>query len=139
MTKRERVYNKYGGLCAYTGKPLGPDWQIDHVVPVRAFRRYENFKFVGYDGKPHDISNLLPAIRIINHYKRGQDLELFRRYISELHVRMSKLPKNTQVPQTIARKAYIAEVANLFEIAPDKPFGGLFYFETLTDEIRRIL
>ena len=32
MTKREKVYNKYGGKCAYTGKPLGQDWQIDHVT-----------------------------------------------------------------------------------------------------------
>jgi 5-methylcytosine-specific restriction endonuclease McrA len=30
---REEVYNKYGGLCAYTGKPLGDDWQIDHIHP----------------------------------------------------------------------------------------------------------
>ena len=23
---REAVFQKYGGFCAYTGKPLGPDW-----------------------------------------------------------------------------------------------------------------
>ena len=34
MTKRERIYNKFGGLCAYSGTPLESDWQIDHVKPV---------------------------------------------------------------------------------------------------------
>ena len=32
MTKRERIFKKYDGLCAYTGKPLEKDWQIDHVT-----------------------------------------------------------------------------------------------------------
>jgi len=34
MTLRERVYAKYNGKCAYTGKPLDSDWQIDHLNPV---------------------------------------------------------------------------------------------------------
>ena len=31
MTKREKVYNKFNGKCAYTGTPLESDWQIDHM------------------------------------------------------------------------------------------------------------
>lgn len=34
MNKRERIYNKFGGLCAYSGTPLEDDWQIDHICPV---------------------------------------------------------------------------------------------------------
>jgi 5-methylcytosine-specific restriction endonuclease McrA len=32
---RRVIHDKFGGRCAYTGKPLGDDWQIDHVVPKR--------------------------------------------------------------------------------------------------------
>jgi 5-methylcytosine-specific restriction endonuclease McrA len=31
--KREQVYKKYGGRCAYTGTPLKDDWQVDHIIP----------------------------------------------------------------------------------------------------------
>lgn len=31
MNKRQVVYNKFNGLCAYSGKPLQDDWQIDHM------------------------------------------------------------------------------------------------------------
>lgn len=31
MTKREKVYSKFDGKCAYSGTPLESDWQIDHM------------------------------------------------------------------------------------------------------------
>ena len=33
MINRQRIYAKYQGRCAYTGKPLGDDWQVDHIIP----------------------------------------------------------------------------------------------------------
>ena len=47
--------------------------------------------------------NLLPACRV--HYKRSLDLEGFRSYMKNFHIRLAKLPK----------------VAELFDITPDKP------------------
>lgn len=37
ISKKDRqiVRSKYGGKCAYTGKPLAEDWQVDHVEPVQ--------------------------------------------------------------------------------------------------------
>lgn len=75
--KREAVYQKYGGHCAYCGREIAyKDMQVDHFLPLRAW----SIEDAGTD----DISNLMPACRICNHYKRANPLELFRRYIVEI-------------------------------------------------------
>ena len=125
MTKREKVYKKFDGLCAYSGTPLKDDWQIDHIIP-KALTLQKYHEIENHD----DISNLVPVQRIINHYKRALSLEDFRRwYMGGLHERLKKLPKKTNSPTTIKRKRYLLEVAGLFGITEDNPFGGKFYFE----------
>lgn len=120
---RLEVFDRFNGLCAYTGKPLGNDWQVDHVTPAYYFKH-------GFSqGDKDAVDNLVPSIRIINHYKRSFDLEQFRNYIKTLHLRIKKLPKNTKVLRTQKRKEYLMEVASYFDISEDKPFDGLFYFE----------
>lgn len=120
---REQVRNKYGGLCAYTGKPLDDIWQVDHMIPLAYF---------GWrDGDPNHIDNLVPALRIVNHYKRALTVDGFRRYPLTLHDRLKRLPKNPKVDKSVNRKRYLFEVADLFGITPDKPFSGNFYFETI--------
>jgi len=122
-TKRERIKNKFGGLCAYTGKPLGDDWQIDHMESVAHCRW--NWK----SDKANLEENLIPALRIVNHYKRSHHLESFRRYMLNFHKRLKKLPQKTRVARTEKRKEYMYKVADAFGITPDRPFDGLFYFE----------
>lgn len=137
--KRQQVWDKYNGKCAYTGKPLGDDWQVDHMTPkvmddnifkfdatgevVRLERKYIN-----------NIENLMPACYIVNHYKRALDLEGFRRYMLTFHTRLAKLPKKTLVPRTERRKRYMLQIAELFDITPDQPFCGKFYFERLVEQ-----
>ena len=72
---REAVYEKYGGRCAYCGRKIAyKDMQVDHFLPKNGY-------FVqGSD----DISNLMPACRMCNHYKRANPLELFRIYIQDI-------------------------------------------------------
>lgn len=126
MTREQRliVFNKYGGRCAYTGRPLGDDWQVDHITPVFQYRMFMA------TGNPNDIVNLVPALKIVNHYKRAKDLAQFRTYISTLHERIAKLPKTTRTIKTFGKKKYMLEIASAFDITHDKPFTGLFYFET---------
>lgn len=126
MNKRDKIYNKYNGKCAYTGKLLPDDWQIDHIIPKsRIIQKYHNIK------NHNDINNLLPTLKIVNHYKRAFDLIEFRMYMMDFHVRLSKLPKNPKVTKSIKRKAYMFEIAEAFGITIDKPFDGIFYFERL--------
>jgi len=123
MTKRDRIYNKYNGLCAYTGKQLVDNWQIDHQEPKRHAHWYMD--------TPIDCDeNLFPALRIVNHYKRGHNLESFRLYMRNFHVRLSKCPKNPKVSHRIRYKEYMNEIADAFGITVDKPFCGKFFFET---------
>jgi 5-methylcytosine-specific restriction endonuclease McrA len=126
---RQKVFEKYDGLCAYSGTPLKDDWQVDHVIPVKMFE-------MGYDQfeDPNDINNLMPVQRIINHYKRGLTLEKFKSwYLGGLHERLKKLPENPRVEKSIRHKEYLLEVAELFGIEPDKPFCGELYFEQLEE------
>ena len=134
---RERVRRKYGGRCAYSGTVLKTDWQVDHYYPVR----YCNTVLPNVLPKitekaitnPNVFHNLMPAQRIINHYKRALTPERFKNwFLGGLHKRLQKLPKNPKVQKSIRHKQYLLEVAMLFDITEDKPFSGVFYFETLT-------
>lgn len=133
---RQRVYNKYGGRCAYSGTPLQDNWQVDHFYPVRYCNStLPTVQPVVQSKKltdPNAFHNLMPAQRIVNHYKRALLPEKFKTwYLGGLHVRLAKLPKNPQVPKTVRHKEYLLEVAALFDITPDRPFDQIFYFETL--------
>lgn len=122
---RDKVKMKFGGKCAYTGQDLGDDWQVDHMTSkyVHGYRKIE--------GDVNDISNLMPALRIVNHYKREKGLESFRRYMLTFHKRLYKLPKKTTVPATERRIIYMNKIADAFGITTEKPFDGVFYFEKL--------
>lgn len=122
---REEVYNKFNGRCAYTGKELDEKWQVDHITPK------VKYIWKGNVENMNDINNLFPTISIVNHYKRGEDLEMFRRYMSKFHLRLAKLPKKTSLERTKRRIEYMNTIAQLFDITIDTPFSGKFYFENL--------
>ena len=139
--QREIIRNKYGGRCAYTGKPLDENWQIDHIeskflIKYRAASEVsKKHDWDAYDETINQIDNpenLLPACSIVNHYKRAYDLEGFRAYMMDFHKRLERLPKTTKRPATVKRIAYMNAIATLFDITIDKPFSGKFYFETVT-------
>jgi len=130
--KRDIIKNKFNGLCAYSGTPLEDDWQVDHIKPKIMY-------YIGscpYQGNPNDIDNLIPAQRIINHYKRSLPLEKFKSwYLGGLHLRLKKLPKNPKTELAKKRKEYLLKIASYFDITEDKPFSGKFYFETIQDKL----
>ena len=122
---REQVYHKFGGRCAYTGKPLGDDWQVDHITS-----RFEHNYFMREEDVDI-IDNLFPTLKIVNHYKRSRNLGEFREYMEEFHIRFARYPKNPKAESSIKRKAYMQSIADAFGITNDKPFNGQFYFETI--------
>ena len=124
---REIIKHKFGGKCAYTGTELMDDWQVDHMEPIE--RNW--WTNTAQKSENHNINNMVPAQRIINHYKHSMDLESFRNFMMYFHQRIAKLPKNPKVEKSIKRKAYMLEVARLFDITPNKPFSGDFYYETI--------
>ena len=124
--KRDEIYKKYGGKCAYTGKELSDDWQIDHIIP-KCLTLQQHHNIIDHNDK----DNVVPCKSIINHYKRGYDLEQFRQYMLTFHLRLAKLPKNPRTDKTKKRIIYMNTIAELFDITIDKPFDGVFYFEKL--------
>ena len=128
---RKEVFDKYNGKCAYTGKDLGEDWQIDHVESKSNIRYSRNKDIAEL---VRSAENLLPALRIVNHYKREKNLEQFRVYMMDFHKRLAKLPKQTKRPQTIKRIEYMNKIAEAFDITVDKSFLGKFYFEIIGTE-----
>ncbi len=105
-----------------------PDWQVDHIKPIIRNWWTNNAMFE----KHHNLDNMFPSQKIVNHYKGSLDLETFRDwYLGGLHERLKKLPKNPKVEKSIKRKKYLLEIAQYFGITEDKPFSGTFYFETL--------
>lgn len=100
---RQRVFEKWGGRCAYCGKQLEfKAMQIDHITPKQ---------HRGDD----DFDNLNPACRSCNHYKRANNLEVFRESMFFLHKRVSKI--------------YICRIAEDYGIIRILPWDGKFYFE----------
>lgn len=119
MTKRKRltrserlqVYEKYGGCCAYCGKPLSIDeMQVDHKVPLR---------LGGEDG----MGNYMPSCRMCNHYKGGNSLEGFRRMVEA-------------IPDKLERDSYIYRVGMAYgNVRADKRSVAFYFEKEENDEI----
>ena len=125
---REVIKMKFNGKCAYTGTELKDDWQVEHVKPL--VRNWWTNTAMFPDA--HNIDNMVPVQKIVNHYKGSLDLETFRNwFLMGLQERLKKLPKNPKVEKSKKKKEYILEVARLFGIDVNTPFSGKFYFETL--------
>ncbi len=113
---RERVYQKFGGHCAYCGRIIPySDMQVDHMKPHRgSIPKARSDKF----------ENLMPSCHRCNHYKRAWRLEDFRRLIKGLSEKI--------------QRTYLAKVAVDYGIIQFKPFDGVFYFEKYNKSIESI-
>lgn len=76
---REKVFNKYGGRCAYCGCKLNSIkyMQVDHFIPFR-------------NGGADEMENYMPACRQCNFYKDTLPLKVFREYIETIPVKLSE-------------------------------------------------
>lgn len=100
---RELIYLKYEGHCAYCGIEIPYEkMQVDHI----------NAKYLG--GKDN-IDNYNPSCRMCNFYKGTFTIEGFRKQLSTLHERTSKI--------------FIVRLAIKYGILNYKKFDKEFYFE----------
>lgn len=113
--KREAVYRKYDGHCAYCGCELEyKDMQVDHFIPQEMEPVVVAGNFPGIDNMD-DFNNLMPSCRKCNHYKRAHSLETFRRYIEE-------------IPRKLSTN-YIYEVGRKYGLIVEWNHPVEFYFE----------
>ena len=110
---RFKVYAKYDGHCSYCGRPMEyKDMQVDHFIAKRGWN----------ESGSDDISNLMPACRMCNHYKRANPLELFREYIRT-------------IPRKL-RQNYIYKVGVAYGNIIENEKEITFYFEECEKEKR---
>ena len=118
---RLKVYNKFGGKCAYCGNLIEhKKFQIDHLHPQRLSHFYDSEKMkelYNLKGTNDDFENLMPSCRRCNHYKRAELLEDFRKKLLTLHKRIMK--------------QYIVKVGLDYGIVKMAEWNGKFYFEQL--------
>ena len=78
LYKREKIYIKYRGKCAYCGASIEfrEGFEIDHLKPKSR-------------GGTNDIDNLMPACERCNQLKYNSDIEEFRDKIISLRRRRS--------------------------------------------------
>lgn len=115
--KRQKVFDKFGGRCAYCGTELTMEtMQVDHIVSRLFYDLDTNESKRDYS----HIDNLNPSCKACNYYKSDGSLEMFKKRLSALHKRVTRF---TLVP--LAEKHGIVEI---------KPFDGLLYFERLKEK-----
>ena len=96
MKRKQQLYDKYNGHCAYCGTPLGAGWQTDHIVPKCR-------------GGTDDIENLAPACRPCNASKAGYGVEQFRvRLIDDV----ARLRRDSAKFRILERFGLVAQVKN---------------------------
>lgn len=108
-TKKLKVYQKYGGRCAYCGQRIElKEMQVDHIKPKA-------------DGGTDELENLNPACALCNHYKRATPLELWRdEFIGRILDRL--------------QKTYIFRVAERYGMVKVRSWNRKFYFEEFQEE-----
>lgn len=126
---RQKVFEKYGGRCAYCGCELTKGWHTDHLEPCRRLWKWEwengmrIRKDAGFSNpSANHIDNYMPSCPSCNINKHSDTLEQFRdniaKYLQSLNLRF--------VQYKMAKKYGLVEETN-------KPV--IFYFETLNSQL----
>lgn len=111
MTKRDKVYNKFNGKCAYCGCELKKGWHIDHLLPVVRDLVTGKFEF----HERNNFDNLMPSCPSCNNYKHSYSIEEFRRLIGNLK---TQLELSTQY-----------KIAKRYGLISENDIDIIFYFE----------
>lgn len=145
--KRQIVFDKYGGKCAYCGCELLKGWHVDHASPVHRIKKYVggdlinkqtgevateqdfengNWRMTERVLKPAGMlkahndcdENLMPSCASCNLYKHSADIETFRMILTNT---IRGLNNNSTQYKFAKRYGLVIET--------NKPVQ--FYFETL--------
>lgn len=129
---REKIFNKYGGKCAYCGCELQQIWHVDEMEPVR--RGWEYLKDDNgdkiYDQEKRDykkrtivmhperfnIDNQMPACPSCNINKHSGSVEDFRKLIEGFMKHLNEI--NTQY-----------KIAKRYGLIQEDIKPVVFYFE----------
>ena len=118
-TQRETIRAKFGGKCAYCGKPLPTKgWHADHVI--RVLRGWSIEDREKAKAGPDEIANLFPSCARCNLRKSGLTLQEFR---SEIEAQVKRLRRDS---------AAFVLAEDFGQVVADPPIPVQFWFETYT-------
>ena len=131
--KREKVYAKCNGHCAYCGDPIKyKEMQVDHIIPKIDFFYHVSRKSYVPEFLNHltladtnHIDNLFPSCRKCNNFKKTFHLELFR---SELEDQLNRAFKYSTNYRFAKKYGQVRETP--------KPI--VFYFEDFNQRIKTV-
>ena len=97
--KRQLVYEKFGGRCAYCGREIAyKDMQVDHKVPLFRNDTDEQLAEAGIKRGTEELDNLMPSCRRCNFRKGTLTIDQFR---LELYNQCKRVLERFQVKQSI--------------------------------------
>lgn len=129
MTKKEKrnlIYNKFDGRCAYCGEELQKGWHVDEFLPVKRNMRWNKAKTAYVHDGTYEfperlhIDNQMPSCPSCNINKHSMSLEEFRFLIENF---ITSLNRDSTQYKIAKRYGLIMEV--------QKP-EVVFYFEKVT-------
>ena len=110
---RQKVFDKYGGRCAYCGEMLVKGWHVDEIEPVR-----RNGDGTCLHPERFHVDNQNPACASCNINKHSGSLEDFRRLIQGFMKHLNEV--STQY-----------KIAKRYGLVRENIKPVVFYFETL--------
>lgn len=126
---RIKIFEKYGGRCAYCGCDLTKSWHLDHIQPIVRDSKWDRKKgrFVGLGScrKPENeiLENYNPSCSSCNIQKNSFTLEQFRSniqgFINSLNL------YSTQY-----------KFAKRYGLVQETEKEVKFYYETFSDEVQ---
>lgn len=136
---RDKIFNKYGGKCAYCGCELVKGWHVDEIEPVLRRRKYIHGHWEGIgedrryvesktvaDGCEHPerfhVDNQNPACASCNINKHSGSLEDFRLLIAGFMKHLNEI--STQY-----------KIAKRYGLVSESPIEVKFYFEKIREGI----
>ena len=115
--KREEVYNKCNGRCAYCGCELTiKQMQVDHIEPHWHTLNEQDANKLGIKKGSNEIDNLNPSCARCNKWKSTYTLEQFRKVIETSINRLNRDTPNFR----------LAKDFELIKVTSNKV---IFYFE----------
>ena len=106
---RQKIWEKYGGKCAYCGEPIPfKGMHVDHLIPLAR-------------GGADSDDNYMPACSKCNHYKHTLTFDDFREQIGLLTGRLRE-------------RVYIYKLALRHGRISESSEPVIFYFEQLTKD-----
>lgn len=123
---RQKIFDKYGGKCAYCGSELQKGWHVDEIQPVRRNRKYNREKHKWeldkYSPMMHPerlhIDNQNPSCASCNINKHSESLEDFRNAIKGYMKHLNE--RSTQY-----------KIAKRYGLVVETDIEVKFYFETI--------